>query len=120
MCSSDLKAFNDSRVAACIADLDTDLAKLEHLTYITSYQYDNNETMYLAAMIYYRLLKSGSLNDDDIIDVIRLAVSINDTDIVYIDIEAASSLLSRLDYDLYLPICNQELLTRLAKLLNIV
>lgn len=117
----DAVEFNKRRVAECLADLsDATATNQDHLTSITNYEYINSDTVYLATMLYYRLLKSKVPTDDDVLNIIWLALLTYDTEVVHLAPSEVAELLVHLDYDLYLPIGDPSVHGRLDELLTMV
>lgn len=116
------KQFEQERVARLLKVLpetESDPQVLERLVGIAHYQFNNVESLYLAACILY-LLPDTDRKTIDVVTVIGLATTVFDSDIMYVNIPETVALFAKLDYDLMLPVMHDEVRHRLVRLFSTV
>jgi serine/threonine protein kinase len=108
------RAFNLLKVLP-----ETEISKQvrQHLYNIANYPFNNVESARLAVCMIY-LLPKDDREDVDIMTVIALAAAVFDTDTIDMDVSASISMLSKLDYDLMLPVMDKDVVQRLGRLMR--
>jgi serine/threonine protein kinase len=118
----DAKRFNQQRVQLLlqrIPEVETDPLIIDMLIELSHYQFNNAESMKLAACMIY-MLSREDLHTVELETIVAVAASIFDTDIIAVAPTEATDLLKKLDYDIMFPVTDHDVSQRLDRLLSTV